>query len=430
VHALPEGQQGREGRLRPTQPPLPLRRNRDFTLLWTGLAVSTLGSRISSTAYPLLVLAVTGSAADAGIVGFLQWVPFLLFQLPAGALVDRWDRKRVMVASDVVRLLALLSLAVALLGHRVSLAQIMIVAFLEGCGHVFFELSEQGAVRQVVSPLQLPDALARNEARNRGAALVGRPTGGVLFGLGRAVPFLVDVLSYLVSIACVLLIRTRFQEERVAERRNLPAEIAEGFRWLWSHAFLRTTLLLVASSNAVFQAAFIVVIVIAKEHGASPAEIGLMLGGAGLGGLAGALAAPWLQRRLPAKGIVIGANWVWAALVPLFALATNPYVLGAIFALTAFVGPAWNVIIGSYQLSLIPDRVLARVMSVDLLFAYGAIPLGALGGGLLSAWLGGGTAALVLAAVIVATAIVASASPAIRRAPTLEEAQLAAASRA
>jgi predicted MFS family arabinose efflux permease len=409
---------------------VPLRRNRDFTLLWSGLAVSSLGTRISSTAYPLLVLALTGSAADAGIVAFMQTLPFLLFQLPAGAFVDRWDRKRVMVGADLVRLLAMASLAVALLAGGITLAQIIVVAFVEGCGNVFFELSEHGAVKHVVAPQQLGEAIARNEARNRGSSLIGRPIGGLLFGIGRAVPFVVDAASYLASVTCVLLIRTRFQEERTVERRKLTVEVAEGVSWLWHHAFLRTALLLVASSNAVFAATTLVVIVIAKEHGASPGEIGLMLGGSGLGCLLGALAAPWVQRRLPAKGIVIGANWVWAAAYPLFAVVTSPYAIGAVFAFTAFVGPLWNVVIGAYELSLIPDRFLARVMSVDLLVAWGAIPLGSLGGGLAIEWLGGGNAALVLAAVMLATALVATVSPSIRGAPTLEEAQLAAASRA
>ena len=377
------------------------------------------------TAYPLLVLALTGSAADAGIVGFLQLLPFLLFQLPAGALVDRWDRKRVMVASDLVRLLAIASLAVALLADRVSLTQILVVAFVEGSGRVFFELSEQGAVRHVVPAQQLPNALARNEARNRGGSLLGRPLGGALFGLARAAPFVADAVSYLVSIACVLLIGADFQEQRTPERRHLLAEIGEGLRWLWHKPFLRMTLALVSTSNFVFQGAVLVVIVIARDHGASPGLIGVVLAGAGLGGLLGSLISPWLQRRLPAKGIVIGANWVWALLFPLFAVVTNPLALGGIFAAAAFVGPMWNVILGAYQLSLIPDRLLARVSSVDLLFAYGAIPLGSLSAGFLIDALGAADTALVLAGIILVVAVTASVSPAIRNAPTLEEARLA-----
>jgi predicted MFS family arabinose efflux permease len=381
---------------------------------------------MSWTAFPLLVLGLTGSAADAGIVGFLRWFPFLLFQLPAGALVDRWNRKRVMIASDVLRAAAIASLVVAIAVDRITLGQIMVTAFLEGCGTVFFELGEHAAVRNVVPSTQLASALAQNEARNRGAGIIGRPLGGILFGVGRAVPFLADALSYLVSIACILLTRSDFQEARERERGRIVAEIREGFAWLWRQHFLRATLLLVAGSNFLFQALNLILIVIARDHGASPAVIGIMLAGLGVGGVLGALAAPSLQHRVPAKTVVIGANWIWALLFIPIAFVTNPYVLGGLAAAAAFVGPAWNVVIGAYQLSLIPDRLLARVSSVDLLIAYGALPLGALAGGLLIETLGASHAALVLMVVMFGVALAATISPGVRRAPTLEEARLAA----
>lgn len=406
------------------QPP-PLRRNRDFILLWSGLAVSVLGSRISSIAYPLLVLALTGSPRDAGVVGFLATLPYLLVQLPAGALVDRWDRRRVLLVADAGRAVALSSVVAALWLDRITIAQLMVVAFLEGTLFVFANLAEHAAVRQVVPAEQLPTALAQNEARVRGAGMAGQPLGGILFQLGRAVPFLVDALSYLVSIVCVLLIRTPFQEERepVAGRR-LVAEVREGLAWLWAQPFLRATALLVAGSNFLFQALVLVVIVLARDEGASPAVIGAMLAGAGLGGLAGSLAAPWLQRRIPAKRVVIGANWLWALLMPPMAFVGSPYAIGALWAVMAFVGPAWNVVIGAYQLQLTPDRLLARVSSAELLVAYGAIPLGSLSAGFLLEWLGAERTVLALSGVMLAIALAAGASSGVRNAPTLKEARL------
>lgn len=173
----------------------PLRSNRDFRLLWLGSVVSVLGSRASAIAYPLLVLALTGSAADAGLVGFAATIPYLLLQLPAGALVDRWDRRRVMLACDAGRAVAVGSIVIALSLDRISLAPIMAVAFIEGSLYVFHSLAEPAAVRNIVHPRHLPVALSQIEARERGAALVGQPLGGFLFDLGRAVPFLADALS-------------------------------------------------------------------------------------------------------------------------------------------------------------------------------------------------------------------------------------------
>lgn len=407
-------------RSEPARPPVPLRRNRDFLLLWSGLVVSTLGSRISATAYPLLVLALTGSPANAGLVGFFATLPYLLVQLPAGAFVDRVDRKRLMIACDVGRATALASLVVALWLGELGLPQIALVAFIEGTLFVLFNLAETAAVRQVVPVEQLPQALGQNEARNRAAAMAGSPLGGFLFALGRAVPFLVDALSYVASIVTLLLIRKPFQaERRKQERRHLLREIFEGIAWLWRQPFLRAASVLVAGSNFLFQALVLVLIVIATDNGASSAVIGVMLAGAGIGGVLGALAAPWLQRRISGRLVVIGANWVWAVLVAPVAFIDNPYVLGILFAGMAFVGPAWNVVIGAYQLTLTPEHLLGRVASAELLVAYGAIPLGSLVAGLLLEGIGTTWAAIAIAGFMLVLAVLATASPAVRGAGSL-----------
>ena len=173
--------------------------NRDFALLWTSQLISSLGSRLSSFAYPLLVLATTGSAAKAGVVGFASQIPDLLFQLPAGALVDRLDRKRIMMFAEVARALALGAVAAAVALHHTELWILCAAAFVEGTGLVFFFNAETGSVRNIVGPDQLPAALSWTQARAKGVGLAGQPLGGLLFQLGRSLPFLVDAVSYVVS---------------------------------------------------------------------------------------------------------------------------------------------------------------------------------------------------------------------------------------
>ncbi len=396
-----------------------LLRNRDFFLLFSGQVVSVLGSRISSIAFPLLVLALTGSPAKAGIVGFFGALPYLLFQLPAGGLVDRWDRKRTMIVCDVGRALALGSIPVALWLGRPTIPQIAGVAFLEGSLFVFFEIAENAALPRVVTQELLPAAIARNEARSRGAALAGQPLGGLLFGVARALPFLADALSYAFSVLTLLLIRAGFQEERAEPRERLHREIAEGLRWLWTQAFLRATSLLVAGSNFIFAALFLVVVVLARSRGASPALIGVILGFAGGGGFLGAFAASWIRRHVSAKIILIGASWLWAALLPVMALPSRPIVLGLLFGAMAFVGPAWNVVIGAYELTIAPDRLLGRVHSVGMLIAWGVIPLGSLTAGILLQVFGAVRATEILSALMLITAATCIASPTIRHAPQL-----------
>jgi predicted MFS family arabinose efflux permease len=399
--------------------PPPLHRNRDFALLWSGQAVSVLGTQVTTVAYPLLVLAMTHSPAQAGAVGFAATLPHLLFQLPAGVWLDRWNRKRAMIAADVVRGAALASVAVAWWAGGLSVLQVGLVAFVEGSMFTLYSAAEPAAVAHVVPDVQLSTALAQNEARTRGAALLGYPIGGLLFAVGRAVPFAFDAISYLASVLTLRAIRADFQDAAPAERRPVWVEMREGLGWLWRQPLLRDSAILVAGSNLLFQAYVLVVIVLAQHRGASSTAVGLILAGAGAGGVAGALVAPAVQRRVSARTVVIGCNWVWAALVPLFAVAPNALALGAIWAAVAFVGPIWNVVIGTFEILLTPDRLRSRVMSAELVLAFGAIPLGSLAAGLVLSVLSPRDSVLVLAGVMLLLAVAATLDPAIRRAPDL-----------
>lgn len=405
-----------------TQVP-PLHRNRDFVLLWTGSAVSILGSNVSSVAYPLLVLALTGSAADAGLTGFVALLPQLLFQLPAGALVDRCDRRKMMIYCDVLCALVLSTMVTALFLGRLTLPHILVVGFLEGTFAVCYRLAAAAAVPNVVHTSQLAKALARNEARRRGAAMLGRPLGGVLFGVGRAAPFLFDIASYAVSVVTLGLIRRDFQVQRADDEPRRPrlAEFTEGTVWLWRHAFLRTTTLLIAGSNLLFQALFLVVIVIATDHGASPAAVGLMLGILAVGGLLGSLAAPVVARRLSLRTVVVGANWLWLLLVPLLAMVHEALLLGVVFAAMAFVGPLWNVAISAYQIAVTPDRIQGRVLAAAGMIAFGAVPLGSLTGGVLLGAVGATTTVWLLTLWMGILAMTTLLSPSVRKAPDLAE---------
>jgi predicted MFS family arabinose efflux permease len=333
-------------------------------------------------------------------------------------LVDRWDRKRVMIVADLVRAVALIGLVIGIWLERASVLLLASVAFIDGACNIFFNLAHTGAIRNVVPNEQLVTALSQSEARARGAELAGLPLGGVLFGLGQAMPFLVDAASYLASLVTLARIGRPFNQERTSERRPLREDVVEGITWLWRQPFLRTTLLLVAGSNFAFSGLILVVIVISRDAGATSVQIGWLLGGFGAGGLLGAAVAPWLQQRLPGRAVVVGANWVWALLTPLFLVLPPPYLLGALFAVMAFVGPIWNVILDTYELRLTPDALLGRVGAAAGLIAHGTLPLGSLVAGFLIERAGSAVAVVILAAVLLTLALLATASPTIRNAPT------------
>jgi predicted MFS family arabinose efflux permease len=400
-----------------TQGARPLRRNRDFVLLWSGQVVSTVGSEMSALAFPLLVLSLTGSARDAGIVGFARALPFLFVYLPAGVYVDRWNRKHVMLVADAGRALAIGSVAAWLALGRPPLAWLAVAAAAEGGLFVFFQLSESAALPAVVPKEQLPQAIAQNQARMQGAGLVGSPLGGALYGLSRLLPFAVDAVSYAVSFVSLLFVRTPFQGERRPAERNLRREVSKGLVWLWRQRFLRSVTALVAGTNFVHQALSLVLIVRMRDLGASPALIGGVFAILGAGSIAGALVAPWVQRRLPPPVVVLGSLWVWPVQTAALFLLPSPLALGAVTAAGFATGPIFNVVVGAYRYALVPEELYGRVASASLLFAWGSIPLGALFAGYgIAAW-GAKAMLLVLAAMLLLLALAATASHDLRTAP-------------
>jgi MFS family permease len=364
--------------------PISLRRNRDFMLLWIGQLISAVGNRVVAVAFPLLVLGTTHSPAKAGITGFAEMLPALLFTLYAGALLDRVDRRRVMLASEAARTLALGSLAVAVAAGHVSFAHILVVAFVDGTGYIFFELAERAALSSVVPREQVPDAIAANQGRVYGTGVLGTPLGGFLFGLARAVPFAVDAVSYFVSLMTVAAVRTPLQEERApGDRPHVVAEIRDGLRFVWKEPFLRATSLIAAGSDFVINALVLVVIVAAKRDGASSFFVGVMLAFYGLAGLLGAVIAPRASRALSVPAVIIGTEVLVAGFTPVLAVVHGAIALGIVFGAMFLAWPTWNAVVMARKLAITPDQMRGRMTSVSTMFSLGSTPLGMLGAGFL-----------------------------------------------
>lgn len=389
-------------------------RNRDFQLLWGAQVLSTIGTRVTSLAYPLLVLAMTGSPAWAGVVGFAGTLPYLLLALPAGALMDRLDRKRVMIGCEAGRAAALGSVAVGLAFGWLMIGQLVVVAFVEGSLFVVFDAGERAALPHLVTAEQRSAALAQNQARQQGADIAGRPLGGVLFAVSRGLPFLADAISYVVSLTALILIRSPFQEARARSATRLRADIVEGVRFVWQTPFLRAAAAAIGGVNFAFNALVLVLIVRARELGASAATIGLILGMFGAGGLVGSVVAPRVQRRFPARLVVIAIGWFWVVDVATLVFVSQPVLLGVVMALSALTSPIFNVTVNNRLYEVTPDRLLARVGSSVRLVAWGTIPLGTLVGGVTAELLGASASILAIAALLVLAALAMNLSPGLR----------------
>ncbi|MEV6805213.1 MFS transporter [Streptomyces sp. NPDC051132] len=389
-------------------------RNRDFTLLWTGQCLSDLGGAMVDLALPLLVLQQTGSPARAGLVGTAGLVTTLVCRLPAGVLADRFDRRRLMIVCDVLRLAgyALLGWAVATGAARLPVILAVVVA--GAAATAVFSTAEHAAVRNLVRRDQLTSAVARNEARAYAVSLTGPPLGGLLFGLGRALPFLGNALSYLLSLVAVSRIRRPLQQPRRTAVPAGGASATQGLRFLLAHPFLRALLIIAAPLNMAFTGMVFATTLALRRAGAPPLLVGLAGAVFALGGLLGAFAAPALQRRLPLPALLTLLCWVTAALMTAGALLAGSVLAAVPLAAAVFLGPTANAALFARQAAVTPDHLQGRVVAGVLLAAGSAAALApALAGALLARW-SPAPAMLVFPVLVTAAAVTATFSRGIR----------------
>jgi Transmembrane secretion effector len=395
--------------------PTPLRRNRDFVLFQTGALLSTFGSGISGIAYPLLTLALTGSAAKTGYVGAVEFAPLVLLSAPAGVAADRFDRRLLMIASDATGATALALLATAVLTGHARFWMVIVVAFVDTTAAVIYRSGSSGAMKAVVPQPQLADASSVTMARMSTVRLAAPPVGGALFGLSRGVPFVADAVSYAFSTVSLLLMRTRFQEERVP---GAPTPFREGLGYFWSIPFLRATVGMIAASNLVAVGAPIAVIVLADRHGFSGAAIGGFIALQGVALLAGSLVSPLLRRLFPMRAILLSEFWM-AVVYAAFLAYPSVYVLAAAVSLHAFWFPNTDSAMAAYSYMLIPDRLLGRAMAASNTLRAASAPVGPLVAGLLLSHASPRVAVAALAAPVVVAAALGTASRALRDLPSL-----------
>lgn len=400
----------------------PLRRNRDFVLLQAGQLLSQAGSSSTAIAYPLLVLVLTHSPAKAGIVGFARTLAWALLTLPAGLAADRWSRRRLMIAADGVRLLAVGGLAAAILLDRVAFWEIVFVASVEGAASALFRGSQAGALRAVVPSHQVPAAVATETGRGAAVSLAGPPLGGALFGIARGLPFIVDAVSYAFSTLSLLAMRTPFQEEREPHVDSVLSRLAEGFRFVWSRPFLRTCALLFGLANFIGPGVLLAIVVIGKQQGLSSGRVGALVAAFGACLLLGSLLSPIVRRLLPIRAVLLLELWTWFGCAA-FLIWPSIYVLSAGILPTALAIPSTDSVVHGYRIAMTPDRLLGRAESVWTIVALLIAPLGPLTAGVLLSTVSARAAIAVFAATGLVLALWGTLSPSIRNAPSLAELQ-------
>jgi MFS family permease len=394
-------------------------RNRDFMFLWTGETISALGSSMSSFVYPIVGYSLTGSATEAALAGTSYLLGGVTTRLPAGALVDRWNRKVTMALSAAAGMLLYGTLAAAMVLGRLTLTHLLVTAFLTGVARAFFEPAEAAAVRRVVPAGQLPAALSQNEARQHAARLVGPPAGGLLYAVARWLPFLADAVSYAATLVAVLLLRSPL---RAPEGRPGPAtirrDVAEGLRFLLSRSFFRAVAISATLINFAVTALFLVLTLKLLRAGVHPAAIGSIETIGAVAGIAGAVLAPALVRRVPTGRLVVaGCVPMLVGLAPM-AFTDDVLLIGGLLAVALLCLPAINAAIYAYLLAITPDRLQGRVNAGLMFSSTAAQPAGPMVGGFLLALFGGLPAMLLVTAVMAVGVLALALNPEVRRLPS------------
>jgi MFS family permease len=402
----PAGQAGPPDAETAQPAPIPLSRNNGFQLLWIGQLLSDTGSQISFIAYPLLILALTRSPALAGVVGTAREIALIGVQLPAGALSDRFDRRLTMIACDVVRAALLALLGVLVVIHFATWPVVLVVSLIEGAAAGLFDPSATAALPAIVPEEQLVEAWAATEGRTWAAGLAGPALGGLLFGLGRAVPFLTDAFSYTISFGTVSRIRGRFRPERAPDRRLLRHEVLDGLKIVWQTPLLRAVAIRAPLINFAFNGVLFAITVGLRQHGVSATLIGLVQGAIMAGGVLGAPIAPRLVGRLPQRTMSITMTLAGTVLFVIAALLMPSPLVALPVAVVVLLAPAANSGLFASTLKQTPEELRGRVVSTIGVVAMGLSTLAPLLAGLLvehvsASWaVGAFAAAEALAAVI------------------------------
>lgn len=365
------------------------RLGKDFLRLWGATAASNVGDGVRITALPLLAAFLTRNPVLISGVLIATRLPWLLFSLHAGAIVDRVDRRRLVVGVNIARGVVMGVLALSVAAGIGGLAALYLVALLQGIGEVFSDNTSFAMLPSVVPKERLEDANGALE----GAIIVtnefaGPALGALQFAHWASVPFALDAATFVLAAWLFAGIRVT-SPPREKSSTTVGEDIRTGLDWLRSHTLLRNLTVIASLTNLALQATFAIqVLFVLNTLGLSATGFGLVMAAEAGGSLIGSFAAAPMKRRLGTRATVVIALSV-VAVANLVVATTGSWVLaGAMWISMTFAGAVWTIVTNSLRQSIVPDGLLGRVQSAHRLFSWGAMPLGALIGGVTAATFG------------------------------------------
>lgn len=356
--------------------------------VWAGSAFSNLSDGVYLVAAPLLAASLTRDPVLVAGVSFAFGLPWLIFPLVSGALVDRLDRRVIMGAGNVCRAALVGSLGLLVMFGWESLPLLYAVFFLLGTIETMYDNAAQAIIPAVAGRENLEKANGRLYAVELvNNQFVGPSLGGFLFGVAAAIPFLFGAGAFAAASAMVLSLRGSFRpmKEEGSAPTTLLSEIGEGLRWLWRHRLLRLLAVVLGVQNMVAQAVFAIMVLFAQDRlGLGAFGYGVLLTSLAVGGVLGSFTSERIIGFLGSGRTLFLCVISQTVIFATFASTESPFLVGAMLAFGGVMIVVWNVVTVSLRQSIIPENLFGRVNSVYRMLGWGSIPLGALLGGFLA----------------------------------------------
>ncbi|TCO45983.1 putative MFS family arabinose efflux permease [Kribbella antiqua] len=363
---------------------LPAELGPDFRKIWPASIISNLGDGAMLAAGPLLVASITREPAAVGAAAFVQQLPWLLFALLSGALVDRLDRRLMIVAADIFRCAVLTALGIAVLLETSPLWGVYAALFLLGTAETLADNASGALLVSAVPKTQLGKANARLFASGTVLQqLGGPPLGALLFAVGAGVPLVFDAVTF--AAAAALIARVAVRPPLPAARTAIWTDVREGVRWLWHHAGVRTLACSILVMNITFCAAFATWVLYARERlGLSETQFGLLVSVGAVGGVLGMPVYHLLEPRVGSLTLLRAGLVIETTVHLILALTRSPWVAGATMAVFGVHAVVWGIVSTTARQLATPEPLMGRVNSVYLLASVGGAAIGSALGGVLA----------------------------------------------
>lgn len=368
---------------------------RTFRKLLSAYTIQTLGEGVVLAALPLIAATITTDARLIAMVSLFLELPWLILSLPLGVVIDRTDRRRIIIVTQVVQAVICGAVGVAVwLGH-VPFSTLLLLAAVQGTGDILFMGSSKAIIPRVVPSEALESANGMNvTAETIGKSFAGPALGAVLFAVTPGLPLWFIVVTYAISAAVVFTVRPRPEFHPAATmtgpRASILADIRAGAAWLLRHRVLRVIVIMAAVSNfCVFMGQSTLVLFATRELGVGNAAYGVLVASMAVGGVIGGLLAGRIARRWGPRVLVPAVAAASAAsLLAIGLFGRTAWSVALLFGVWSFGLSVWNVVAQSLSQRLIPNELMGRVGGASRMLAFGALPLGALAGGFVGHELG------------------------------------------